>query len=106
MTEIVREELGDAGTWEKLSPTATTGVTDNIRKPQSGIHKGMEAKAMIIVVETHSIRVKLNGDDATASNGILINAGQNYTILGINNVKNFQCMDSSGASAVHLIPFF
>ena len=104
---IVTEFLGEAGGWEKLSPTASTGVTSSVRVPTSGTHLGKQARAMLIAVEDNPIRFKLNGDAPTATDGIKISAGQNYTVIGVQNVRNFRCIDTAaGASAVHLIVFF
>jgi len=104
---IVNEELGDAGGYEALSPTSATGITASLRHPTSGIHKGRMARTAQIVVETNAIRFLLDGTDATANNGLLVQAGQNVTITGVNNVKNFSCIDTAaGASSVKIIVYF
>jgi len=58
---IIYEELGDAGSYEALSPTTATGITASLRHPTSGIHKGRMARAALIVVETQAIRFRIDG---------------------------------------------
>lgn len=107
MVDILREELGTAGGYEKLTPaSAATYITASVRKPESGVFKGMEAKAAYITVETAAIRFRTTGT-ATADIGHLIAANGNYTVKGRENVKNFNCYDDTGtASAVHVTVYF
>lgn len=103
----VIQDMGNQYGWEKLSPTASTGFTTSVIKPTSGDYKGMQARAVLIGVETQPIRFKLSGDAATATNGLQIKADNTYLIVGRENVRNFRCIDTSaGASAVHVLPFF
>ena len=102
----MRVELGDASGYEALSPTASTGITSTLLTPTSGQFINHSAVAALISVETNPVRMMLNGDAATADNGIKIDAGQSYEIVGGANVKNFRCMDTAtGASSVKVIVF-
>ena len=104
---IINEDLGDAGTYEALSPTTATGITSTIRHPTSGFYKGKMARAAMIIVETNPVRFRIDGTAPEAATGIPIEAGQNTTITGVNNVKNFSCIDqSASASAVHVQVYF
>jgi len=104
---IINEELGDAGTYEALAPTTSTGITASVRHPTSGKHKGRMARAALIVVETNAVRFRIDGTAPEAATGTPIEAGQNTTITGVNNVKNFLCIDTAaGASAVHVMVYF
>ena len=104
---IINEELGDAGTYESLSPTTATGITSTVRHPTSGVHKGRMARAALIIVETNAVRFRIDGTDPEAAVGAPIEAGQNTTITGVNNVKNFSCIDTAaGASSVHVMVYF
>ena len=103
---ITRVELGDASGYEALSPTGSTGITSTLITPTSGQHKEHNAVGALIAVETNPIRMMLNGAVATADNGIKIDPGQTYEIVGGSNVKNFRCMDTiAGASSVKVIVF-
>lgn len=106
MPEIYREELGSAGGYEKLTTTSVVSITASVRKPESGIFKGMEAKAAYVTVETQVARFKEYGV-ASASAGHLINAAGNYTVRGRENVKNFNIIDTgAGGAAVHVTVYF
>jgi len=107
---IVLEDLGIAQGWEKLSPTASTGITAALIEPTSGKMKGMKAKAALISVETNPIRIRLDGGTTapTAANGVQLKADTYFTIVNLENIKNFRCIDVSAeaASAVHVQLFF
>lgn len=104
---ITFSELGDAGGYEKLSPTTATGITTSVKRPTSGIYKGLTAKAALIVIETNAIRFREDGTDASATAGMRMEAGQNFTVTGQANVQRFSCIDTAdGASAVHVHTYF
>ena len=106
---IVLEDLGIAQGWEKLSPTASTGITATLIEPTSGKMAGMKARTALIAVETYPIRIRLDGGTTapTAANGIQLKADTYFTIVNLENIKNFRCINTSaGASAVHVQLFF
>ena len=106
---IVLEDLGIAQGWEKLSPTASTGITATLIEPTSGKMAGMKARAALIAVETNPVRMRLDGGTTapTADNGVLLKADTYFTMVNLENIKNFRCMNTiAGASAVHVQLFF
>ena len=106
---IVLEDLGIAQGWEKLSPTSSIGITAALIEPTTGKMAGMKARAALIAVETFPIRIRLDGGTTapTASNGIQLKADTYFTIVNLENIKNFRCIDTAaGASAVHVHLFF
>ncbi|MCK4554922.1 hypothetical protein KAU19_08295 [Candidatus Parcubacteria bacterium] len=104
---FIIEDLGNQHGYEKLSPTGATGFTAAKIKPISGVYKGQMAKAVLINIETQPVRVRMDGTDATAANGLLMKADTYYTIINPENIKNFSCIDTAaGASAVHCLFFF
>ncbi len=104
---LVLEDLGNQYGWEKINPTSAAGITEAIIKPIGGPYKGMDARAILINVETNPIRIRMDGTAPTASNGMLLKADTYYTIINAENIKNFECIDTSaGASAVHVLAFF
>lgn len=104
---------GDAGEVELIASTATAvGLTSTTYFPTSGIHAGMMARSCLIEAIGFDINFTLNGTTPTitagTNKGIVLAAGQNYTLTDINNIKNFKCInaaDGSGAT-VKAIPFF
>jgi len=104
---IVREEFGTAGAQEKLNPTDATGVTAALEKPTSGRYAGNIAIGIILTVETYPIRFRLDGTAPDADTGHKVDPGQNITIIGSENVINFQCIDTAaGASDVFITVFY
>ena len=104
---IINEELGDAGIYEALAPDTATGITSTIRHPTSGFYKGKMARAAMIIVETNPVRFRIDGTAPEAGVGIPMGAAQNIELKGVNNVKNFSCIDqSAAASTVHVQVYF
>ena len=106
---IVLEDLGIAQGWEKINPTTSKGITAALIEPTSGKMAGMKARAALIAVETNPIRIRLDGGTTapTADNGVLLKADTYFTIVNLENIKNFRCIDTSAnASAVHVQLFF
>ena len=89
---LILEDLGNQFGWEKINPTSATGITSTIIKPTSGAYKGMDAKAVLINVETNPIRIRMDGTAPTASNGMLLKADTYYTIVNAANIRNFLCI--------------
>ena len=103
---IVLEDLGNQYGWEKIEPTSVLGITASLINPTSGPYKGMSAKAVIIGVEDEPIRIRMDGTDATASNGLQLKADTYFTITNAENIKNLSMIDVSGASDVMVLLFF
>ena len=103
---IVLEDLGNQYGYEKLAPTVSTGITKSIYKPTSGIYKGQLARAVLVGVETHSIRFREDGGTPDATEGMLIAASNYHTIVNPENIINFRCIDCSGASSVKILAYF
>ena len=99
------EDLGVNSGYEVLVSTASIGITSSLILPTSGSYKGIMAKAVLINNESHSIRIKMNGDAASATVGMLLPAGTFYTITNVTNIKQFRCMDCSGAASVRVLIF-
>ena len=105
----VLEDLGIAQGWEKLSPTASTGITASLIEPTTGKMAGMKARAALIGVESYPIRFRLDGGTTapTATNGMQLKADNYFTMINLENIKNFRCIDTAaGASAVMVLLFF
>jgi hypothetical protein len=103
---IVLEDLGNQYGYEKLAPTTSTGITKSVYNPTTGLYKGRMARAVLVGVETHSIRFREDGSAPTSSEGMLIAASNYHTIVNPENIKNFRCIDCSGASSVKILPYF
>lgn len=100
------EDIGNNSGYEALAPTTSTGITTSLLLPTSGNYKNMYAKAALINVETNPIRIKMDGNDPTATVGMLLPVGTFYTISNPANVKNFRCIDTgAGASSVKVLVF-
>jgi len=103
----VIENLGNQYGYEELTPTVSTGFTSSVIRPTSGIYKGLTAIAVMIGVETHPIRFRMDGTAPTEDDGMLLNANNYYTIIGGASISNFHCIDTAaGASSVKVLPFF
>jgi hypothetical protein len=103
----VIENLGDQSGYEKLAPTTSTGFTSTLVTPTTGTYANMTAQAVLIGVETHPVRFRMDGTAPTATEGMILNANNYYTIIGQLNVRNFHCIDTAaGASSVKCLFFF
>lgn len=101
------EQLGDQVGYEKLAPTTAKGFTAASIKPTSGAKLGWKAKAVKIIPEDYPIRVREDGTSPTADEGLPVAAGQEYLIIGTQNVTNFKCIDTAaGASSVKCLFYF
>ena len=101
------KDLGIQSGYEALSPTSATGFTESLINPTSGIYKGMSAKAVVIGVETHPIRFLLDGTAPEAASGMLLKADKYSLITGMENIRQFKCIDTAaGASSVKVLVFF
>jgi len=99
--------LGAAGAYESLSPVGATAFSENIRKPTAGTYANMTALAALITIETNAIRFREDGSNPSATEGLRIEAGQNYTVVGSENVERFRVIDTAdGASTVKVQMYF
>jgi hypothetical protein len=70
-------------------------------------YDGLAAKETLIVVETNSIRYRVDGVAPAASVGQILTAGQSILIQGIGNLRKFRCIDTAaGASSVSVHVYF
>jgi hypothetical protein len=68
---------------------------------------GLLAKEVLLVVETNSIRYRVDGVAPTATVGQILTAGQSILIQGIDNLRKFRCIDTAaGASSVSVHVYF
>ena len=103
----VLEDLGNQYGWEKVEPTSALGITASLIQPTSGPYKGMTAKAALIAVELFPIRIRMDGTDPTASNGVQLKADTYFTIINAENIKKLSMIDTSaGASDVMVLLYF
>ena len=103
---IVREELGTAGAHEEINPSTVKGITTTLEKPTSGTYAGKCAVAAMITVEVAPVRFRIDGENATTTSGHKVNAGEDITIVGGENVINFTVCDISDASDVMVTIFY
>jgi hypothetical protein len=109
---IVTDILGDAGAPESISPGDTsTGITATIyRQTIHGAEK--LATGALITAEDETMNITFDGTDPTALAGTNVghafSAGESYVLRGINNVKNFRCIDrvSAVTGTIKVTPFF
>ena len=101
------EQLGDQVGYEKIGPTTATGFTTTLITPTSGAYSGLKAKAVQIIPEDYAIRIRMDGTSPTAAEGLQIDAGVLYTIIGTTNIVNFECIDTAaGTSSVKCLFYF
>ena len=102
---LVREEYGDATGHETINPTSATGVTSTLITPTSGQYTGFNAKAVLITVESNTIRFRTDGTDPETDEGHPIVAGDSYIVRGGQNVKRLRFLDVSAAATVMVTVF-
>jgi len=63
-------------------------------------YKGMEAKAALVLVETHTQRIAFDGTlpSQTGLFGHALTDGQSFTLIGGDAIRKFRCIDSVGSS--------
>jgi hypothetical protein len=67
----------------------------------------LPAKEALLVVETNSIRYRVDGVAPTAGVGQILTAGQSILIQGIDNLRKFRCIDTAaGASSISCHVYF
>jgi hypothetical protein len=89
---------GEAGRYEKLSAmTAATPFT-----PTNVEYKGKIAQAVLITVETQSIRFTLDGTTATVTVGHKMDAGQSYVVRGEKSIRNFMAINAVASNGAEL----
>jgi hypothetical protein len=67
----------------------------------------LPAKEALLVVETNSIRYRVDGVAPAAGVGQILTAGQSILIQGIDNLRKFRCIDTAaGASSVSVHVYF
>ncbi|MCP4585319.1 hypothetical protein [Pseudoalteromonas sp.] len=97
------EQLGNNGDYEKLAAVTATGFTASKLTNAAGF----KCRAVQIKPEDYPVRVRMDGTDPTAAEGIQIDNGEMYTIVGTTNIANFACIDTAaGASSIKVLYFF
>lgn len=57
-----------------------------------------DARQAFISIDTDDVRVRYDGTAPIASEGHLFVAGENFTLVGINQLNNFQVIRATGVS--------
>ena len=97
------EQLGDNGDYEKIAPTTAKGFTTSKLTNSDFI----KCRAVQIKAEDYPIRIRMDGTAPTAAEGLQIDNGDLYTIVGHQNIVDFKCIDTAaGASSVKCLFFF
>ena len=92
---------------ETLTVAATavgfTAATYNAGRSDSA---GARLNEAIFIVETAQIRYWMNGDDPTASVGLLGEIGDVITLVGRHDIENFKAIRTGSTSATLSAQFF
>jgi len=101
------ESSGPQNGYEKLAPTASTGITAALITPTSGTYLGLSAKVAVIKALTHVINFRMDGTAPTAAEGMQLAVGDYWVIEGTQNIKNFRCINTAaGESDVRVLLYF
>jgi len=103
---IVLEDLGNQQGWEKITPSASIGITASLIRPTTGKNAGLTAKAALIGVETNPIRIRMDGTAPTATNGLLLKADSYLTIINAENISNLLMIDDGATTAAVMVLLF
>jgi hypothetical protein len=95
----------DEGTVDGLA-VLTSGRQQFSAPCGTPIYNGMQAKAAIVVIETNSARITLDGTPATpgtltngfVSRGVLMAANTNWVIRGVTPIKNIKLCNATASS--------
>jgi hypothetical protein len=87
---------------ETIHGDTTDGHIDVIQAPIALRRQMTNPKAVIVSVEDFDVTVSFTGTIPTVyagtNNGIILVVGQNWVIRGVNNIKNFQAINTVNAS--------
>lgn len=102
---------GECGGYEKLSTiTSSTGFTAAKVEPVTGWPRGRIAKAVLITVETASIRFTMDGTAAVVTGGSeagsLMSDEQSYMVRGAKTVRNFRCINAVASNGAKVFCHF
>jgi hypothetical protein len=96
-----------AGAKEKLTVSSTAlGVSAAVLKPTTGIFANQQAKALLIDVESNSIRFYLDGSTPTTTDGHPLHAGDSRFISGIDNINKLRMIRISADATLQITAFF
>lgn len=102
---VIRNSLGDAGNYEEITPSSAIGITASLFKDG-----GRPAKAAYISVQDAAISFTLEGTTPTnvagTDDGHPLAVGDSLILEGINNIRNFLCIDQAGASKVKVTLYY
>lgn len=96
---IVREIIGEAGTYEAIAPGDTaTGISKSIRSPITGKYKGQHAVSALITIEGDTVTFTAHGVAPTAAAGTNVGhqllSGDSMTLTGWETIKSFLVIDT------------
>jgi hypothetical protein len=81
-------------------------------QPTSGLATGLTAQSALVTIETAAINFTIDGTTPTIAAGTNVghtaDSGSSFTLKGLNNIKNFQCINrvnASGAVVKYSISF-
>lgn len=102
---------GECGGYEKLSTiTSSIGFTAAKVEPTSGVYRGRIAKAVLITVETASIRFTMDTTTPVVTGaseaGSKIDAGQSYVVRGHRTIRNFRCINETASNGAKVFCHF
>lgn len=109
---IVTDMLGDAGTPLTIEGSDTAQSIPKTTWRQTIHEASMACKGALLTCEDNTIKFTFDGttptNEAGDDDGHTLAAGDSYVIRGINNVRNFQCINDVSASVgkVKVTPFF
>lgn len=98
---------GVAGYTEQITTGTAVGFTSAKILPTTGSFAGLQARAVIISVETATVRFTIDGTTPVVTGvsqvGHLLPIGGSYEITGEKNVANFKCINAVAGSGAILV---
>lgn len=100
MIQVIESYGRNAG-YEKIAPTSATGFT-----AANLTEHGLPITAAVVSVKDNPVRVRMDGTDPTATEGLFVPADETIVIVGAANMSKFKCIDTAtGASEVTALFF-
>ncbi len=104
MDRVLTNEQRDAVAYEAITIDGTAGgvaLTSTMIQPTAGIHR----LSALISIETAQIRYRYDGGAPTATEGHVAEAGDILVVNGVNNLKNFRAIRTTGVSATARVTY-
>jgi len=95
---------GDPGLPETVTASADSvySFTKTIYEPTSGIHKGMQARKMLVQVLSNDVNMTKDGTAPTATAGtnlgLTMPKDSNFVVVGINAIRNMKWLNAVAGS--------